>query len=240
MVLLKLKCPPENRKAAIAVTVSTSSPTCSLNAPEDSITPFRIVLTLRLENSTQPERPVTICTKGTVFAPSHPEGGLDTLSLGTIGPLISTSDPSQRISLGHFKPHYINTGGPLSTNLQDRESLDFLIIPADGAVEVHHDLPISRMLKYEDTLTKDDLKAGDIYKFGIHWGYLGTLWWCWGDLEGDLKNKKLSAWQEGINFERAEKPTAEQIEKEGWVLGANPSELLFVNGTGFASFSMSD
>lgn len=88
------------------------------------------------------------------------------------------------------------------------------------------------MFKYEGTLTKDDLKAGDVYHFGINSGYLGTTWWCWGDMEGDLKDKKLSAWQEGINLGKAEKPTLEQVEKEGWVLGGNPTELAFEDRTG--------
>ncbi|KAL8669026.1 MAG: hypothetical protein Q9168_006367 [Polycauliona sp. 1 TL-2023] len=240
MVLLKLKCPPESRKAIVAVTVSTSSHSCSLNAPEDSTAPFQIILALHLENSTQPGRPITICTKGTVFAPSHPDGGLDTLALGTVGPLISSSDPKQRINLGQFKPHYLKPPGPPSANLKDRDGLHFLTIPADGVVEVRHDLPISRILRYEDTLTKDDLKVGEKYYFSISPGYLGTSWWCWGDLEDDLKGKKLSAWQAGINFEKAGKPTEEQIEKEGWVLGANPAELLFEDQTGSAEFTFVD
>ncbi|KAL8915757.1 MAG: hypothetical protein Q9172_006691 [Xanthocarpia lactea] len=234
MVLLKFKCPPERRKAVVAISLSTSPPTCSLGAAEGSTPPFRIVLTLRLDHSTQPGRPITICTRGTVFAPSYEGGGLDTLALGTVGPLISNSDPQKQISLGYFKPHYAHAAGPPSANLKDRDWLDFLTIPAEGAVQVRHDLPISRMFQYEDRLTKDDLKAGDTYHFSINTGYLGTSWWCWGDLDGDLKEKKLSAWQEGINFEKAEKPTPEQVEKEGWVLGENPAELAFEDRTGSA------
>ncbi|KAI4189809.1 MAG: hypothetical protein LQ346_005057 [Caloplaca aetnensis] len=240
MVLLKLKCPPERRKAVVAVSLSTSSPTCSLGAAEGSNPPFQVVLALRLENSSQPGRPVTICTQGTVFAPADEGGGLDTLALGTVGPLFSNSDAQKKISLGHFKPHHARAERPPSADLKERDWLNFLTIPADGVVQVRHDLPLSRMFRYEDSLTKDDLKAGDTYHFGINSGYLGTTWWCWGDLEGDLKDKKLSAWQEGINFEKAEKPTPEQIEKEGWVLGANPAELAFEDKTGSAQFRFVD
>ncbi|KAL8883304.1 MAG: hypothetical protein Q9192_007267, partial [Flavoplaca navasiana] len=215
MVLLKLTCPPERRKAVVAATLSTSSPTFSLSA-EDSSAPLQIIITLRLENSTQPGRAITIRTGGTVFAPPPEGGGLDTLALGTFGPLISNSDPERRINLGQLKPHHLHTGeGPPSPNLKEREGIQFLTIPADGSAQVRHDLPISRIFEYEGTLTKEDLKPGDVYHLGINSGYLGTTWWCWGDMEGDLKDKKLSAWQEGINFGKAEKPTPEQVEKEG-------------------------
>lgn len=66
-----------------------------------------------------------------------------------------------------------------------------------GVVQMRHNLPIRRMFRSGDRLTKDDLDAGEMYQFQINLGYLGTTWWCWGDLESDLKYKKLSAWQEG-------------------------------------------
>lgn len=45
-------------------------------------------------------------TRGTVFAPSTDNGGLDTLTLGTVGLLLSKSDPQKKIDLGNLKPHY--------------------------------------------------------------------------------------------------------------------------------------
>ncbi|KAL8965995.1 MAG: hypothetical protein Q9183_003579, partial [Haloplaca sp. 2 TL-2023] len=161
MVLLKLKCTPERRKAVVAVTLSTSSPTCSLST-ENPSAPFQIVVTLRLEQSTQPGRAVTIRRGGTAFAPSPEGGGLDTLALGTFGGLISTENPKKTINFGQWKPHYISlTEEPPSPNLKERENMHFLTIPADGTVQVCHDLPISRMFKYESSLTKDDVKPGE-------------------------------------------------------------------------------
>lgn len=214
MVLLKLNCPPERRKAVIGVSLSTSSPTCQLHTTDKSEPPFQIILTLRLEHTTQPGRPITICTQGTVCASSDGNGGLDTLALGTFSHLISNSDPQKRINLGHLKPHYAHRTDSKSSNLRERDWLNFLTIPADGEVLVRHDMPISRMLKYEDRLGRNDLKPGESYHFHINPDYLGTTWWCWGDLESDLKDKKLSAWQEGINFEKAERPSEEQIKNE--------------------------
>ncbi|KAL8875643.1 MAG: hypothetical protein Q9198_006028 [Flavoplaca austrocitrina] len=201
------------------LTLSTSSPSCSLSA-EDLSAPFQIIITLRLENSTQPGRAITIRTGGTVSAPSPEGGGLDILALGTFCPLISNSDAEKRIDLGQMKPHYLYTGeGPSSPNLKEREGIHFLNVPANSTVQVRHNLPLSRIFEYEDTLTKDDLKPGDVYHLGINSGNLGTTWWCWGDMEDNPKDQKLSACQEGSNFGKAEKPKAEQVGKEGWVLG---------------------
>lgn len=56
------------------------------------------------------------------------------------------------------------------------------------------------------------------------WAQLGGVG---GDLEGDLKDKKFSAWQEGITLDRAEKPKSEEIERDGWILGGDNAELTF-------------
>ncbi|KAI4241242.1 MAG: hypothetical protein L6R40_004658 [Gallowayella cf. fulva] len=226
-----MKCAPERRKASIAVSVSTSSPTCSLDPVADLDETFQIVLTLRVENATQPCLAVTFCTNGTVFAPSAQEGGIDTLGLGTFGPLVSIDSPDKKIHLGNFKLHAARVSTPKSNDLKERKYLNFLTVPAKGEVQVKHDLPVSRMLKYDQQVSRDDLYPGESYSFRLNPDYLGTTWWCWGDLEGDLAGKKLSAWQEGLNPEKGEKPTPEQIQKEGWVLGGNPAELAFEETT---------
>ncbi|KAI4195633.1 MAG: hypothetical protein LQ350_007077 [Teloschistes chrysophthalmus] len=209
-----MKCAPERHKATIAVSVSTSSPTCSLEKAEESNDAFQIVLSLHMKSATQKDRAITFCTNGTVFAPSTPDVGIDTLGLGTIGPLISTDTPGKKIHLGKFKPHAARTSGTKSNDLKERENLHFLTIPANGEVQVKHALSVSRMLEYDSN--------------------------CWGDLEGDLAHKKLSAWQEGLNPEKAQKPTPEQVAEAGWVLGGNPAELAFDEKAGEAKFSFVD
>ena len=56
---------------------------------------------------------------------------------------------------------------------------------------------------------------------------MGTMWWCWGDLEGDLKGKKFSEWRkgwEGWNF-GVKELEKDVVEREGWVVGEDPEEL---------------
>lgn len=237
MVLLKLRCPPEKRKALVTAHLTTSSPTLSLSAPEDPESPFKLVINLRIAESTQPGRAITICSNGTCFQSAKPGEGLDMLCQNAFSGLVSTSDPSRKISLGNLKPHRARSG-TTSANLKEREWVQLLTIPAEGPVQITHDMPMSRIFKYEDRLSKDDLRPGESYKLRMNPDYFGSMWWCWGDLDGDLKGKKLSAWQEGINFDRAEKPTPDEVEKEGWVLGENPAELTFEDRGGYTEFQL--
>ncbi|KAL9611159.1 MAG: hypothetical protein Q9167_004181 [Letrouitia subvulpina] len=236
MVLLKFKCTPDRRKAVVNVSTSTSSPTLSLSAAEESSRTFQIVITLSIGETSQPGRAITICTYGSVFNPSSQDGGLDTLALGTIGEVHSSADVRKRISLGNLKPHLAHGADAKSPDLKQREWLRFITIPTEGHVQIAHNMPIDRIFKYEDRLSKSDLQPGETYRFNLNPGYVGTSWWCWGDLDTDLKDKKLSAWQEGINIDKAEKPDEETIANENWILGGNPAELVFEEITGYAEF----
>jgi hypothetical protein len=63
---------------------------------------------------------------------------------------------------------------------------------------------------------------------GMREDCIGTMWWCWGDLEGDLKGKKLHCFSEGFCIAGSEeRPSEEEVEKEGWVTGEDVSKLVF-------------
>lgn len=68
--------------------------------------------------------------------------------------------------------------------------------------------------------------------------YLGTLWWCWGDLEGELQRKKLHAWHPGPFTDP--KPSDEFVREGNWILGEEPMLLDFEDTTedGKASFDI--
>lgn len=98
MVLIKHKCPPERRKATIAVEATPSSPTLSVSGSE----PFHLHISLRIAQTTRLDQAIAIRTDGTVSSPSRwqgeKEGGdsssqLDTAARGTIS-LTSVADPS--------------------------------------------------------------------------------------------------------------------------------------------------
>ena len=115
--------------------------------------------------------------------------------------------------------------------MRHRPWLQFITIPAAAAaappVVISHDLPLSRIFQFESDLRKEDVKPGEEYSIRLDPRYVGTMWWCWGDLEGDLKEKKFSEWRkgwEGWNF-GVDEPEKELVEREGWVVGEDLEEL---------------
>jgi hypothetical protein len=242
MVFMKWKCPPERRKAIIAVSAKPSAPTISVNDPtinaeeeeeeeeEEGKEPFKILISLRIVETTQPGQPITICTDASVFALSSPDsdGDLDMLALRKAS-LASTSDASRRINLGMFNLHQ-RPDPERSSDLKERPMTQLLTIPAEGEVVIAHDLPLARIFKHEDSLKPADV-VGETWRPKIFEGAIGTSWWCWGGLDGELKDKRLSAWREGLGHQSTPKPTGEE-----WVLGRHPMELVFEDRTEDASF----
>ncbi|KAL8733442.1 MAG: hypothetical protein Q9166_002068 [cf. Caloplaca sp. 2 TL-2023] len=149
-------------------------------------------------------------------------------------------DPDKKIHLENFKPHAARGQKLKTNNLKEREFLHFLTIPEKGEVRITHDLPVVRMFKYDSHMTSKNLTSGESYRFRLNPDYMGTTWWCWGNLEGSLADEKLSAWQEGLNPEKVEKPTEEQVQKEGRVLGGNPVEVAFEEKTRDVKFRFVD
>jgi hypothetical protein len=117
-----------------------------------------------------------------------------------------------------------------SSDLKERPWTQLLTIPAEGEVVITHDLPLARMFKYEQRLKPADV-VGETWRANIADGGIGTRWWCWGSLDGELKDKCLSAWRDGLEHHSTPKPTGDE-----WVLGRHPMELVFEDRTEDASF----
>lgn len=225
----------------VEVALTTSSPTLSLStAADDTTEPFRLVLTVSLDESSRPELPITICTWRTALEPRkdldpNERFSLDTMALGTFSLLECATDPGKTISPGRWLPKYVH-GGP-SQNLRDWPWLTWLTIPAKGkgVVQVTHELPLRRMFKYESKLTPDNLKPGEMYRLHIEPGQLGAWWWFWGDLDGDLKGKKFGE-RPAASDDSPKGADAEKSEdKEGWILSEDPNQLWFQD-TGETAF----
>lgn len=87
------------------------------------------------------------------------------------------------------------------------------------------------MLQHETNVKREDLEPGETFRVNMRDSYLHVEWWCWGDLEDDLKYKKFSQWRHGwmILNQGVEKPDQDEIEN-GWVLGEDPTELWIQDG----------
>jgi hypothetical protein len=79
------------------------------------------------------------------------------------------------------------------------------------------------MFQHEKSLKPADV-VGETWRPMIFDGAIGTGWWCWGGLDGELKDKRLSAWRQGLGY--TPKPTGDE-----WVYGRHPMELVFEDRT---------
>lgn len=223
----------QDRQAVVSISLSTSSSTLSLSEAAPSSPPFQLVLTVRIVPGTsrQPGRAITICTTDTVLDPSNPSNTHGVMSRGAFGPLRRINqhpdDPPKMISLGNWDHYFARREKP--QDMRQREWLRWLTIPADGTpVQVFHDMPLRRIFQYEDRLGKDDVTPGELYQIGLNDGYVGTMWWCWGDLEGDLRDKKFSERGKGWEgFNQGVKKPGEEKETEDWISGEYMAELWF-------------
>lgn len=222
---------PHGPAATIAVTLTTSSATFSVS-PSSHLSPFRLFIKLSVIQSMQPNQPITIIINDTIYDSSRDfiVGALGAFGRG----LISTSDPERIISLGGIKIHYSNenAGAP---NLLDRGA-QFITIPGNGEETIiTHEISHDRLFKYS-SLSLEDIKPGETFKIHVNKRRMESDWWCWGDLEDDLKGKKLHAWQKGVYYNycvyEEPPPSKEEIEKENYVLGEDPDELSFEDQTG--------
>lgn len=92
------------------------------------------------------------------------------------------------------------------------------------------------MFQYEDGYKTQDV-VGETWRLILHAGHVGTTWWCWGDLNGDLKGRKLHQWREGFRPGKSVSGLSEpELNSGEWVLGCNPTELVFENQSSNSEF----
>ncbi|KAJ4294310.1 hypothetical protein N0V90_008000 [Kalmusia sp. IMI 367209] len=240
MVLVKWKCAPEDVQATFAVRVTTSRPTISLEALRalKNDPALEIQVHIRCVYSIQPSRPITIATSGTIFDDSHkPEDGhFDNLALGMLGGGLSCANAAEggaikRISFGYFKVKRAHQDNDNHPDLRMRPRAEFLTIPAQNTEKeamITHMVTPERLFAYADGKTPDYLIVGEKYQASLSDGYVGAIWWCWGDLEDDLKERKLHAFAKGVSaLYHGDDPDVEGLEKEGWTFGEKLPQLKF-------------
>ncbi|KAF2824131.1 hypothetical protein CC86DRAFT_326573, partial [Ophiobolus disseminans] len=237
MVMIKLRCKLGEEAATLCVRITTSSPTISLSALEsqfNSTSPSPILqlsIHISTKTSLHPSRPLTFCTSGTIFTTSRPaEGHIDALALGPLGPgLVHTkADGSHKsISLGNLRIHRARQANDSAPNLLERPDTSFITVPSQASGEecvVTHDISAARLFAFAEQVSPEDLRVGETYAVRLREDYLGTMWWCWGGLEGELKGRKLHAFSEGFCCAGGEERPSEE---EGWVIGEDVARLVF-------------
>ncbi|OJJ66422.1 hypothetical protein ASPBRDRAFT_49056 [Aspergillus brasiliensis CBS 101740] len=213
--------PSADDRVTVAITITTSSPTLSLSSSQS----LDVFVRARIIHSTRPGRSVTIAADRSVFAG---EG----LEIGIFGPgLTSKQDPQRMIDLGIIRPHYRDHfEGP---SLFER-GYRLLTIPADGTdIVVPYEISLNRIFEHS-TLRPEDIIPGEEFEIKVNPGRCEVLWWCWGDVEGDLKGKDLHTWSQGGNYLCSfdERPTDEEIEQGNYILGGDVDKFEVEDQTG--------
>lgn len=243
MVFVRRQVDPALKQAKINISLS-ASPTLSLSDPGAVL---RLTLTLSIASAARGREgnPLTFCTERSVFEAVRPgDGGIDVFARRGFGQLCSaTGDPQKHISLGYF--HVSGRDKSDSPDLRERE-YRFVTVPGGGGggegeehgggtssgsssragpsvATITHGLDWERILRYEEKRKREDLVPGERFEVILKPGFVGTLWWCWGDLETDLKDKRLHMWHGGRKGE--ERPDDDFLSEGNWVLGEDPALL---------------
>nr|OQO27597.1 hypothetical protein B0A51_05227 [Rachicladosporium sp. CCFEE 5018] len=205
-------------------------------APEDEDTRIAVSLTIEPRNvSIAAMHPrVAAGVDDTVFY--NTETGLDSLAQGRIGPLVlcnrSEGDPPKGLSFGimRVRHRYVETSD--TVDLRYWPDTAVLTVPAmseqrDAVVD--YPITTERLFEHSDGKGPDYFRAGELYRLSLHEGYVGALWWCWGDLDGDLRDKKLNVFQQGGHTKICplREPSVGGIKREKLVLGEEIAHLQF-------------
>lgn len=226
-----------HNEVTIAATLSTSSPTFVLSSNSPS---FEIFVHARLVQSTRPGQSITMAIDDTAFEGTDVTKGFNAIAIGAFGPgFISTHDPERVISFGVAKPHY-SQANLHKRNLHER-GFHFLTVPVSGEeVTVSHKLCLDQLFKSSGLRHRGELLPGEIFQFKLSPGRLQPQWWCWGDLQGNLKGKNLHAWAKGGSYLSyyEEPPSEEEIEEGGYVLGEDADRIKIEDHTGWIEVEM--
>ena len=107
-----------------------------------------------------------------------------------LNPFRSTTDPSKRAAPALGGVTHRRGGFPRDL----REAWDFITVPPDGReITVKHFLPREVLRSYRQGSAEGDAQPekGEVFVIGPSANALGTFWWRWGDLDGDLADKKF-------------------------------------------------
>ncbi|KAJ7455818.1 hypothetical protein FB451DRAFT_1515549 [Mycena latifolia] len=213
---------PNPADVILKVALTTSAPTLSLSKPDPS---FLLILNVEIFHSPQPNRAITVSTGRSAM------DSVFTYVLGGFG-LVSTTDGPYLLGRT-MSPNYARQDFENKDLLRDPHFswLKFITIPASGSVRVELPLQLERILLQSPGVNDEDLKPGMKYRVWMKQGMLSKVgtYSYWGDLAGDLKDKKLSKYSpsnhDGSRAEQLDY-AAEVIAEDGWALQRSRSPVI--------------
>lgn len=190
----------------IKAKLTTSSTTLSLSNPDPD---FRLIVSLETFHSPRPELPITISTGRSAI-------GRNAYTMGCI--LVGISEKAMPLRLCVTDcPHYAYEPTE-NRDLNEIGGIDFITIPASGHRRLELPLPLEQMLEVGNR-SVEDLIPGMRYRVWMKHEWLDHAPYSyWGDVEGDLKDKKFSNQFEPKH--NKEQVDYQVLESDGWVLRA--------------------
>lgn len=226
----------DERKPRVHVELSLdiSSPKVSLSQPPSE--PTQAIVTARIAESERPHSAITINVDKTPLDGGH-NGHHDALFRSAFS-LRDVADESRRIMLS--PPVRVNYGSSRDNNIRKIPFMHFHSIPAkgQGKLTVKHDLTLERLFLYEhypSAVKREEVKPGDKFRLQMQnpeW----VQWWAFGDLDGDLRDKKfIWNWEPPETMEDwlryvlvdGQTPDVEMLKRDGWVFSQPRMDLKF-------------
>ena len=171
--------------------------------------PFYVDVHASVAWSARPARPVTLASWRTPLQPGAPAGAAPASSPvwleSALTAFRSAADDRRRVAPRALGLIACRRGGGVPRDL--RESWDFVTVPpAPAAVTVRHVVPRAG-LRYDvvgEPAAVMVPRVGERFRVGPSEASLATWWWRWGDLAGDLRDKRFQSdhWWDGREDDR--------------------------------------
>lgn len=219
--------------SAEAVTLDVTlnvSPTLSLSDPEARID---IKLSVKVSESTRAGTPITLLAHNSIFDVDPINPFFDVFARGLFTSFNSVEDPEGR---SIWPNPCVRVKEGLDTNEPDlrKRSINFFTLPGDSSQEaaVNHHIDWERLFRHSDRATpglynvtsKSQLKRGERFEIRVNEKRrVSVLWWCFGDLNTDLKDKRFHSWILD-KYGDGSPPDEDFLRKGNWVLGEDPEK----------------
>jgi hypothetical protein len=209
----------ENPSVSIGVSLSIA-PT---RYDPSTHTSLDIVLTARILESPQPDRPITLDTSLNPFGSLRFNCFKNIICVSNEG-----SQPRKSIEI-QTKCRFRKEG---LRDLDVREQWKFITLEPNKSLEVRHEVP-------RDAIDAAGLQDGEVYRAELTDLGLGTWWWMYGAMD-EAGDKKFMRWSsrgvEGEKQYRSEnidtlgEPLEEEMWEDSseWIMGEDPMKLAIV------------